>query len=694
MRLDVDRVRVWGDAAASGRDDDENTSPDTLLALLWAWSERRPRLRYMQALTSVLPVVLAVALAAGERERGDKGGVSGGSPPLAAPPADARHAALGRALLLFERIVDRFLSPLLAPTTTRDAAAVPDQDGSALRSAEVARLAAVVEVLSFWDPDLHLHLSDLGLEPELWAVPFLTTLCTGTCATLHDAALILDAAVTCSTGRRLEREGEGGIGSGGGGGDGGRFFAFLTASVLLQERASLLAATGTGDGLAVLQRLKDGAERGGGGTPVVDWPGAVQLAVSLLSWSPQSLGGVVVSPLLPGAPVAAVPHTPSSSSRRRSRASSTSSVGSFTGIVSGALPEEDAAAFMADAMEAGTTPVSRASNPMSLNDAQTPRRRGAGEGDDDAVPASSRRRTTAAADGSESEARSTVPRRLRAVMSALEEVDGTTSRQPRIGEGSAAVLVAGAVDDDDDSRLKAAPLLLHATPVVDVLPLPSPPFLPRIGLADIAAVLLDLTALATLDPAKGLPHPDAVGSGAGVVVVRVVSSPPASGLAGIFQRRAWARQLRTDVRASLVHVLLAAAPDVPAWAKEGARALVRGGVATHHVSARALVPARPRETHKHPDDEFGETDAIAAKKAASLRACAAACTSGVVRGTGDGGGARGTLEGHLGLLLPAVLASRGALVVLDVDEGVEDSDVRAARDFLWRAGIPAVGLLG
>ena len=199
------------------------------------------RRRYRQELSTLAAVVACTYLAGAVDAR---------------PEANAQ-----RALPAFERLVSCFLGEL-----TLEPAAAASLSPRA-QPPEARRLSAVLEVLAFFDVRLHTHLAVLGLEAELWAHPFLATLCADTAPTLADATRTIDAAVAAWPDSR--------------------FADFLAVAAVVQARSTLLAATGTAAGMAELQRLKQGE-----GTDSEEWTRVLRIALQMWHWAPRGVGRI------------------------------------------------------------------------------------------------------------------------------------------------------------------------------------------------------------------------------------------------------------------------------------------------------------------------------------------------------------------------------------------------------------------
>ena len=158
-----------------------------LRTLLRLWQARHVGLCYRQAMSVAAAVIALVFAPPPSANEAALLHSALAARKFAAPSLAAVVAAIASATAAFGRLCDLYLGSLLHPRQPRAQAPATQvltshaKDGkwamdSVYDGAEARRVAAFTNVLRFFDPAVAVFLADVGLEPELYAAPFLLTL--------------------------------------------------------------------------------------------------------------------------------------------------------------------------------------------------------------------------------------------------------------------------------------------------------------------------------------------------------------------------------------------------------------------------------------------------------------------------------------------------------------------------------------
>lgn len=364
IKVDVERTSFFG------LDNSKNTSTTAttnstaryqhyLTTILLAWSYRHPKLRYIQALSIIGSVILQVYVPVDyfnhpydsypqDSNASDK---TVRQPSLTILPATTTTNIrtdlfsvpyqLCKCLLVFEYVITSYLGDLLLPSSH-----------TGLYHGEVRHMSAILEILAYWDPLLHIKLQDLCIDPELWTTGYLTTLGLNNITNFEEAVGLLDTIIICGHREKIEksemlypdyyrhsprRD--------------SRLPLFITVAIMLNYRSHFLNIQDTNESLRILQSMKQGEN--------CHWGNIRYLAILLWIYSGSLLGAYA-----PHSLVFRVPHLTNDpelnlyndesivrSSQIPDRSLSNSSMESFSGIIDGSYNDEEAQIMLAEAIE-------------------------------------------------------------------------------------------------------------------------------------------------------------------------------------------------------------------------------------------------------------------------------------------------------------------------------------------------------
>jgi hypothetical protein len=172
---------------------------------------------------------------------------------------DSASVIVERSLFAFSRLVES----LILPSISR----LHQHTFPRSISQETKRVSFAVEILSFFDSVLHLHLFNMGLEGELWVPQIASTLGAYAAPSLFDATRSLDLFVSTNLDRRMP--------------------LFLAVASIIASRQRLLSCSTPEKTLLELQRIR-GESRGDLSSS--QWSYVLLLSLHMWSWSPSLLG--------------------------------------------------------------------------------------------------------------------------------------------------------------------------------------------------------------------------------------------------------------------------------------------------------------------------------------------------------------------------------------------------------------------